>query len=202
VKSAVPGLMRIFSNFSLLLLSFKRPPSYYHESQPMEARRFLQPQASSFELSLRIRHPFMDPAVLSRELGLEPECSFRVGDPRPPQSDRASATVHAESYWLAVLDPSSWLVDVSFAVRSTSARAHRNMGAAAARSLDLALSLSALRLRSAHAVLLNQIRSEGGQASLLIALFPAAVSGFTLTPDVSRIFSELGIALEVEFTDH
>jgi hypothetical protein len=168
----------------------------------MEARRFLQPQAPSFELSLRIRHPFMDPAVLSRELGLEPECSFRVGDPRSPQGDPAPVTVHAESYWLAVLDPSSWLVDLSFAARSTSARAHRNMGVAVARSLDLALSLSAMRLRSAHAVLLNQISSEGGQASLLIALFPSVTSGFSLTPDVSRIFSELGIALEFEFTDH
>jgi hypothetical protein len=168
----------------------------------MEARRLLQTQPLSFELSLRIRHPFLDPVVLSRELALEPEHSFRVGDPRQPQSDLAPVTVHAESYWLAVLDPSTWLIDVSFAARSTSARAHRNMGAAVARNLGLALSLTAMRLRSAHAVLLNQIRSEGGQASLLIALFPDAMSGFTLAPDVSRIFSELGIALEFDFTDH
>jgi hypothetical protein len=168
----------------------------------MEARRVLQPDACSFELSLRIRHPFMDPAVLSRALGLEPACSFRVGDPRPPQSGLASVTVHAESYWLAVLDPSSWLTDVSFAARSTSALAHKNMGAAVARSLGLALSLSAMRLRSAHATLLNEIRSEGGQASLLIALFPSAMEGFSLTPDVSRIFSELGVTLEFEFADY
>jgi hypothetical protein len=167
----------------------------------MEAKRFLQAQACSFELSLRIRHPFMDPAELSRKFGLEPEYSFRVGDPRPPQNELAPVTVHAESYWLAVLDPSSWLIDVSFAARSTSARAHRNMGVAVARNVGLALSLSAMRLRSAHAVLLSQIRSEGGQASLLIALFPAATSDFSLTPDVSRIFSELGVALEFEFTD-
>lgn len=168
----------------------------------MEARRLFQPQASSFELSLRVRHPFMDPAVLSRELGLEPECSFRVGDPRAPQSDLAPVTVHAESYWLAVLDASSWLTDVSFAARSTSERAHRNMGVAVARSLGLALSLSAMRLRSAHAALLNQISSEGGQASLLIALFPSAMTDFSLTPDVSRIFSELGVTLEFEFVEN
>jgi hypothetical protein len=167
----------------------------------MEARRLSQTRSFSFELSLRVRHPFMDPAVLSRELALEPEYSFRVGDPRPPRGGLAAATVHAESYWLAVLDPSSWLADVSFAARSTSASAHKNMGAAAARSLGLALSLSAMRLRSAHAVLLHQIRSEGGQVSLLISLFPAAMSGFSVTPDVSRIFSELGIALEFEFTE-
>jgi len=168
----------------------------------MEARRLSQTRSFSFELSLRVRHPFIDPAVLSRELALEPEYSFRVGDPRPPRSGPASATVHAESYWLAVLDPSSWLADVSFAARSTSASAHKNMGAAAARSLGLALSLSAMRLRSAHALLLNRIRSEGGQVSLLVALFPAAMSGFSLTADVSRIFSELGVALEFEFTEH
>jgi hypothetical protein len=167
----------------------------------MEARRLLEPEPSSYELSLRIRHPFMDPSVLTRELALEPEYSFLVGDPRPSQSGLAPALVHAESYWLAILAPSSWLIDMSFVARSASALTQRNIGGAVARSLGLALSLSAMRLRSAHAALFNQIRSEGGQASLLISLFAAATSSFSLTPDVGRIFSELGVTLEFEFTD-
>jgi len=167
----------------------------------MEARRLLQPQPCSYELSLRIRHPFMDPEVLSREFALEPEYSFLVGDPRPSQSGLAPATVHAESYWLAILAPSSWLIDMSFVAGPAAALTQRNIGGAVARSLGLALSLIAMRLRSAHAGLLNQIRSEGGQTSLLIALFPATTSSFSLAPDVSRTFSELGVTLEFEFTD-
>jgi hypothetical protein len=167
----------------------------------MEARRLLQPQPCSYELSLRIRHPFMDPEVLSREFALEPEYSFLVGDPRPSQSGLAPATVHAESYWLAIVAPSSWLIDMSFVAGPATALTQRNIGGAVARSLGLALSLIAMRLRSAHAALLSQIRSEGGQASLLIALFPATMSSFSLTPDVSRTFSDLGVTLEFEFTD-
>jgi hypothetical protein len=165
----------------------------------MVARRLFQPQPCSYELSLRIRHPFMDPSVLSREF--EPEYSFLVGDPRPSQSGLTPATVHAESYWLAILAPSSWLIDMSFVAGPAAALTQRNIGGAVARSLGLALSLIAMRLRSAHAALLDQIRSEGGQSSLLIVLFPATMSSFSLPPDVSRTFSELGVTLEFEFTD-
>ena len=47
----------------------------------MEARRASQP-SYPFQLSLRIRHPSIDPASISRELQIEPEHSFRAGDPR------------------------------------------------------------------------------------------------------------------------
>jgi hypothetical protein len=54
-------------------------------------------------------------------------------------------------------------------------------------------------LRSAHSALFHQIRSEGGQVTLLVVISPVAVSSFSLTPEVGRVFSELGNTLEFEF---
>jgi hypothetical protein len=78
--------------------------------------------------------------------------------------------------------------------------AQKRMSQAVTQSLGWALGLSATRFLSAHAPLLNQIRSDGGQVSLLVAISAVAVSSFSLTPEVGRVFSELGITLEFEFT--
>jgi hypothetical protein len=72
----------------------------------MEAKKLSMPQPLPFQLSLRVRHPSMDPAELSRELGLEADHSFRAGDPRRSMNDTQS--LHGESYWLGSLDPTSW----------------------------------------------------------------------------------------------
>ena len=61
--------------------------------------------------------------------------------------------------------------------------------------------MCALRFKSAHAALLHTIRSEGGEASVLVTLSPADVETFSLPPQVSRIFGELGITLEFEITN-
>ena len=44
----------------------------------MEARKLLKSEPASFQLSLRIRHPSVDPAVLSREFKIDPEDAFGV----------------------------------------------------------------------------------------------------------------------------
>jgi hypothetical protein len=72
---------------------------------------------------------------------------------------------------------------------------------AAIKSLDWALSLSATRFLHLHAELLRRIRSEGGEISLLVALSIGELSGFSLVPEVSRVFGEFGITIEFELTD-
>ena len=49
------------------------------------------------------------------------------------------------------------------------------------------------------AVALRRIGSEGGQVSLLVNVSSDEVSSFQVTPEVSRVLSELGIAVEFEF---
>jgi len=163
----------------------------------MEARKFSKPDPLPFELSLRIRHPSMHPAEVSRELHLEAKHSFRAGEPRRLRSDAKSASVHGESYWLGILDPTSWPADAWSSGYANLDLAVRALRKAATRSLGWALSLSARRFLRVKG-LFERIRSGGGQVSVLIALSPTAVQSFSVTPEVSRIFSDLGIALEFD----
>jgi hypothetical protein len=140
------------------------------------------------QLSLRIRHPSMDPALISRELAIQAEHSFRAGEPRHSRSGLAPS-VHGETYWLGVLEPSTWLVDLE------------KLHSAGSQSLAWTLSLCATRFRVKHSVLLRQIRADGGHVSLIIALAASVVTSFSITPDISRTCSELGITLEFELTD-
>src|SRR6516162_9365627 len=163
----------------------------------MEARKLRQPDSEPFQLSLRIRHPSVDPDELSREFSIEAAHCFRAGDPRPSRSGIAS--VHTESYWLGALNTANWPVDVTSPGALRSLAAQERLGVAATRSLGWALSLST-RFFSAHADTLRRIVAESGQVSLLITAPAGELSGFSLAPSVSRVFSELGVTLEFEFT--
>lgn len=163
----------------------------------MEARKLRQADSEPFQLSLRIRHPSIDPDDLSRELSIEAAHCFRAGDPRPSRTGIAS--VYPESYWLGALSPANWPVDATSPGALRLLAAQERLGVAATRSLGWALSLST-RFFSAHAETLRRIVAESGQVSLLITAPAGELSGFSLAPAVSRVFSELGITLEFEFT--
>ncbi|HEY4447009.1 MAG TPA: hypothetical protein VGN03_00205 [Steroidobacteraceae bacterium] len=164
----------------------------------MEARKLRQPDSEPFQLSLRIRHPSLDPNELSRELNIEAAHCFRAGDPRASRSGIAS--VHPESYWLGALNTANWPVDVSVPGVQPWAAPEERMGVLPMRSLGSVLSLST-RFFTAHASTLRRISSEGGQVSLLITAHSTELSGFSLAPAVSRVFSDFGITLEFEFTN-
>jgi hypothetical protein len=152
-------------------------------------------------LSLRIKHPSMDPADISKELGIEPEHSFRAGQPRHSKGGLGVAAVHTESYWLAPLDPTSWFGNPPFAEPLKLAITQQHINAAIARNLTGALGLCAARFSKAHAALLHTIRAEGGEISLLVTISATAVNTFSLLPQISQILGQLGITLEFEIAD-
>jgi hypothetical protein len=154
-----------------------------------------------FQLSLRIKHPSIDPAEISKELGIEPEHSFRAGQPRLSKSGLGVAAVHTESYWLARLSPASWFGTMPFEPLPNVPISQGIIDTAVTRNLGWALGLCAVRFNKAHTALLQAIRSEGGEISLLITLSPIAMNSFSLRPQVSRMFGERGITLEFEITD-
>jgi hypothetical protein len=47
--------------------------------------------------------------------------------------------------------------------------------------------------------MLRRIRAEGGQVTLLATVPVGEVTAFNLAPEVSRVFGDLGVALEFEF---
>ena len=170
----------------------------------MPASKLAARPSLPFQLSLRIKHPSLDPADISKELGIEPEYSFRAGQPRHSKSGLTVA-VHAESYWLAALNPTTWLGNPIFteplAGPLTLAITQKHIDAAIARNLTGALGLCAARFSKVHAALLHTIHSEGGEISLLVTLSPTSMSTFSLLPQISKMFGDLGITLEFEITD-
>jgi hypothetical protein len=171
----------------------------------MEARD-LSRDVPPFELAIRVRHPTLDPAEITRELKLEPEHSFKAGDPRTSTSGIAAAAVHAESYWLSHIDPvrlpSSGLFDEEPDARRLRGRAaQERFRALAADSLGITLTTCVLLFLGPHREFLRKIKNDGGTVALLVEVSATSVPGFKLTPDVSRVLSDLGITVEFELVN-
>lgn len=160
----------------------------------MEARRAAPQPTYPFQLSLRIRHPSIDPEEISRQLHIEPEHSFRAGDPR--ESGRSTVMpVHAESYWLATLDPASLLLGTAFDPEM-SAQTH----AIAFSVLDSALVVLIGSVLRRHVDFFRQLQSEGGEVRLIVAISARKARGFTLTPHLGKALSDLRIPVDFELT--
>ncbi len=56
-----------------------------------------------FTLSLRIRHPSVEPAEITRNLGIEPQHTWRAGDPRRDVAGSEINGTYRESYWMGRL---------------------------------------------------------------------------------------------------
>src|SRR6201993_2926214 len=103
----------------------------------------------SYAVSLRVRHPNLDPARLTETLHIEPLHSWRAGEPRRSVTGAALGGEHRESYWSAPLPGQA-------------------VGAAAF-PLELFLGQQLVQL-GRHRELLSRLQDEGGQISLLIEI--------------------------------
>jgi hypothetical protein len=163
----------------------------------MEARDLSQEHSPPFQISLRIRHPSIDPAAISRELRLDAEYSFKVGEPRESGSGMAATALHSESYWLGSLGSIASSLSGFSGTRANVAR--ERLQAATVESLTLALDALIVGFMRTHSEFIRRIQSEEGQVSLLVELSTRALSGFALSPQFSRTISDLGIAIEFDF---
>lgn len=172
----------------------------------MEARDLSQDDAPPFELAIRIRHPSLDPADISRELRLEPEHTFKAGDPRTSSSGIPAASVHAESYWLSHISPAHLPSRGLFDERPGAKRARGRMTedrlrAITADSLGVTLTSCVMLFLGPHREFLRRVKDEGGEVSLLVEISAKSVPSFKLTPQVSRGLSDLGITVEFELVN-
>jgi len=165
----------------------------------MEAKKLAQAAPLPFQLSLRIRHPSIDPAELSREFGIEPEHCFRAGDPRPTRIRGAGAALHAESYWLGELLPAGASREASFLEHPRVGSLREPLGATAAQRLSWALLWTARLFFKTNGERLRAIRAEGGNVTLLVTISTDELRSFSLTPEISRTLSDFDIAVEIEF---
>jgi hypothetical protein len=153
------------------------------------------------QLSLRIRHPVIDPQEISTAIGVKPEHCFKAGAPRTDPARGGRRGLHTQTYWLAPITPESWpepIIDTSF----LSVIAARYPGEPAqdlrAGSIETILFYGLHRLTNRHAFL-ERIQSEGGDVSLVLGLEQGSASDFTLPVAILRLLGKLGITLEFKF---
>src|ERR1700722_11352072 len=119
----------------------------------------------SYAISLRVRHPNLDPALLTKTLHIEPLHCWRAGEPRRSATGAALGGEHRESYWSAPLPGQA-------------------VGAAAF-PLELFLGQQLVQL-SRHREFLARLQDEGAQVSLSIDLSPVENAVLPLSTGVSR----------------
>jgi hypothetical protein len=181
------------------------------ETIPMEARQQSEAAPTPIQLSLRVRHPAIDPEEISRALGLEPEHCFKAGDSRVARSASRITGRHTQTYWLAPISAESWADPVEpvfsagavpkdptghFAVTAEDLQvASRNVSS---RSVESLLLHFLQRLNARHAFL-QRIQSEAGDVSLIMAIERESAADFTLPISVARLLVQLGISVEFRF---
>jgi hypothetical protein len=162
----------------------------------MEARDISRSSPEPFQISLRVRHPTIDPALISRELKVEPEHCFKAGEPRESSSGIAAAAVHGESYWLGTLPTPP----ASAGFNNPRARTARDrLQASSLESLSVALDASVVAFLRQHGDFIRRLQKEQAQVTLLIELSRQSLDGFAISPQFTRILSDLGIGMELDF---
>lgn len=160
----------------------------------MEAHQLAEESAAPVQLSLRIRHPAIDPKEISTALGIEPEHCFKARDAAKGRTGR-----HTQTYWLAPITAESWPVPIDPSFMSTIAERYpghnlavseENLRKAAqnlrARSTETMLFYALQRLNTRHAFL-ERIQSDGGDVSLLLSVEPGSALDFTLPVAMMRL---------------
>jgi hypothetical protein len=185
-------------------------------------------RGTAFQLSLHVRHPSVDPAEISRELGLEAVECFRAGEPRQSRSGLAATATHSETYWVAVVDPMGWSAPSTLARQITRSGPGSRPKSGAAIAQDL---LSVLQPQEAkvlrarfgldeaeslpgslgwgivlvchclmvrHGAFVTRLREQGGSLTLLAAIEPAALDGLRISPEMGRQLHDLGLTVKIE----
>lgn len=178
----------------------------------MEARRLSETAAAPIQLLLRIRHPAIDPEEISATLDLEPEHCFKAGDSRAARAEGLFSGRHTQSYWLAPVSDEVWADPIeptflaAIAARDPNrvfAPSAENLQATASRNLrsrgiEGLLLVFLHRLNARHSFL-QRIQTEGGDATLIIAMERESAADFTLPVAVAGLLVHLGISIEFKF---
>jgi Domain of unknown function (DUF4279) len=131
-----------------------------------------------FTLSLRLRHPAIDPSRITQTLGIEPQHTWKAGDPRRDPAGAALEGVYRESYWMGRLMDEPQLSSARLSVESV-----------------LLERLATLR-RSQD--FLEQLHAEGGVAELHISLYAREDFRLELSEQSLGLLGRLGLAVALD----
>lgn len=128
----------------------------------------------SFRISLRLRHPAMDPGQISRALAIEPKRFWKAGEPRQTPKGTPLDGINRDTYWTAEIAAGRWPSNLSEAIHDSLKKL--------------------VRCRS----FLHQIRAEGGAAELFVGWFFENQSGEMLTHPCLALAGDLQIDLSFD----
>ncbi len=143
-------------------------------------------------VSLRIRHPSIDPDEITRELGLKPEHAWACGEPRRSESGTPLGGKRRDSYWTARLPGAA---AGQAAAQSGGAAVAEVSGSFAQLQMHLQVVTQIRRNRA----FLERLIAEGGEAAFVVEVPSAAGTSFRVDPALMRQLGSLGLRLEFEF---
>lgn len=135
-----------------------------------------------FTVSLRIRHPTIDPTAITEALGFQPQHSWRAGQPRRDAAGAQLAGAHHDSYWMGRLMAEPQLSCSGVSVENVILK---TLG----------------QLRRAQ-TFLERLSDEGGVAELLVSLYARDVVRLELPPDVLALLGRLHLAIGLDVHPH
>jgi hypothetical protein len=135
-----------------------------------------------FTMSLRIRHPHAEPAEITRMLGIEPQHTWRAGDPRRDSAGGTLLGTHRESYWMGRLMAEPELASDHVGVESVVLR-----------------TLAQLRKSSGF---LEMLKEQGGMAELHVSIFARQEFRLEFAAETLALLGRLGLAVALEIKPH
>jgi hypothetical protein len=131
-----------------------------------------------FTVSLRLRHPDIDPTRITQALGIEPQHTWKAGDARRDPAGGALEGVYRESYWMGRLMDEPQLSSARLSVESVLLQ-------------RLAL------LRRSHDFL-EQLHAEGGVAELHVSLYAREAFRLELSEESLGLLGRLRLAVALD----
>jgi hypothetical protein len=131
-----------------------------------------------FMMSLRIRHPRIDPDEITLALRIDPQHTWRKGDVRRDSAGAELGGTHRESYWMGQLMTKPELARDQVDVESEILRTLGTLR----RSFDF----------------LEKLSQEGGCAELHVSLYAREEFRLELLPESLSLLGRMGLTVALE----
>lgn len=124
-----------------------------------------------FRISLRVRHPSMDPGQISEALNTEPKRAWKFGTPRQTPKGNSLPGTYRETAWSVEVAVGRWPSNVNDAIGDV------------------------LNKLARYRAFLHRIREEGGAAELFVGWFLENQSGEVLSHQWLALAGDLQVDL-------
>jgi hypothetical protein len=160
-------------------------PSWHSQAAGLSVGSFPGNTAMSeyeFTVALSIRHPSMTPSRITEALGVEPQHTWKAGDPRRDATGGDLGGVYRETYWMGRLMDEPQLSSAETSIESV-----------------LLQTLTQLRRSQPF---LEQLSTDGGVAELAISLFARENFRLELSSDSLALLGRLRLSVALDVQPH